>query len=75
MVGSDAGRDGPRYAGTETGDAWGVKLSYVETRQSTRERRKGYERVSPPGLYWVEFGKGQIGNKKNSYVTIRRLGP
>ena len=46
---SDSGSDGPWYVGTETGDAWVVKLSYLEIQRSERERGKGRECVDPPG--------------------------
>ena len=65
---SYAGRNGPQYAGTETGDAGVGELSFVDTRQSARDIGKGHEWVGPLGRHRVAGGKGRIGFKKNSYI-------
>ena len=71
VVESDSGSDGPWYVGMETGDAWVVKLSYLEIQRSEREGGKGHECVDPPGGHRVAGGKGKKRNNKNSYVAIR----
>ena len=45
----DAGINGPRYDGMETGDARVGKLPCVEIRRSEKERWKGPKQVALPG--------------------------
>ena len=49
MSGSDSGIEGPRYAGTESGDARVGELSWLGNRRLAREVGKGHEEVAPPG--------------------------
>ena len=58
---SDVGSNGPRYAGTEKGDAQAEERSCEETRRLEMERGKGHEGIAPPGGYQVAGGKGGAG--------------